>query len=529
MKKMFAFLLATLLCMAACSSTKQGPAALRSIEGTVVDAEGAPVDAVMVTAKRIGGGVSVTVYTDGQGRYKLDSLKAGQYYVGARKDGGHSAAEMVDLSQSPATHNLALTNKSNRPVSGSEALSLIPDSLQKRRLVHNCVQCHALGTSDTPFAGAKDAVFWEGAIHRMITEREAFLSPDFHPKKQAAFLAKYIPPDPGESSSAQMEPITNVTIYEYDLPMPNMYPHDIGVDSRSRIWVADYRNNFLEMLDPVSEEWKTYPYPIKDAGAHSVIEGPDGKIWLVLNKGNHIASFDPETEKFSLYPVPDPGKVAIGPRPHTHIFDSQGRLWYTEIAGNRVSRLDPATGEITVFDLPEQPELFEDSFWLWPYGITIDSKDNVYYTKLGGNRVGRIDAATGEIKEYEMPVPYSGPRRLDVDSRDNLWIPAFTTGKLYRLNPQTGQFKEYQIPSTDSAPYAVYVDKEKDQVWICEAAANRIGIFDIASETFSEILLPSRFGYTRKIDLDKNTGTIWTSYSQMPAENNKVVAIRFTN
>jgi streptogramin lyase len=283
------------------------------------------------------------------------------------------------------------------------------------------------------------------------------------------------------------------------------------------------------MLDPVSEEWKTYPYPIKDAGAHSVIEGPDGKIWLVLNKGNHIASFDPETEKFSLYPVPDPGKVAIGPRPHTHIFDSQGRLWYTEIAGNRVSRLDPETGEITVFDLPEQPELFEDSFWLWPYGITIDSKDNVYYTKLGGNRVGRIDAVTGEIKEYEMPVPYSGPRRLDVDSRDNLWIPAFTTGKLYRLNPQTGQFKEYQIPSTDSAPYAVYVDKEKDQVWICEAAANRIGIFDIASETFSEILLPSRFGYTRKIDLDKNTGTIWTSYSQMPAENNKVVAIRFTD
>lgn len=529
MKKMFAFLLSTLLCMAACSSTKQGPAALRSIEGTVVDAEGAPMDAVMVTAERIGGGVSVTVYTDGQGRYSVPDVKAAQYYVEARKTGQRSTAEMVDVTQSSATHNLTMQDQSHPAVNGAQATSLIPDNLEKRRMVQNCVMCHAIGTSDTAFAGTKDATFWEGAIHRMETEREAYLSPDFNHKRQAVLLAKYIPSDPAKAPPPATQPLTNVTIYEYDLPMPNMYPHDIGVDSRSRIWVADYINNYLEVLDPASEEWKTYPYPIKDAGAHSVIEGPDGKIWLVLNKGNHIASFDPETEKFSLYPVPDPGKVAIGPRPHTHIFDSQGRLWYTEIAGNRVSRLDPETGEITVFDLPEQPELFEDSFWLWPYGITIDSKDNVYYTKLGGNRVGRIDAATGEIKEYEMPVPYSGPRRLDVDSRDNLWIPAFTTGKLYRLNPQTGQFKEYQIPSTDSAPYTVYVDKEKDQVWICEAAANKIGIFDIASETFSEILLPSRFGYTRKIDLDKNTGTIWTSYSQMPTENNKVVAIRFTN
>jgi len=526
MKKPLAFLLGMLSCLAACSSGRQGTAELRSIEGMAVDSSSRVVPGAMVTVQRTGGGVAVTVFADEKGRYRVTNVKAARYYVEAQTDGRHSAAEIVDVTQSSAKHNPTLRDQPYLSISGAQAISGIPDNLEKRRLVQNCVMCHAIGTSDTAFAGAKDATFWEGAIHRMETEHEAYLSPDFNHKRQAALLAKYIPSDPAKAPPPATQLLTNVMVYEYDLPLPNMYPHDIGVDSQSRIWVADYINNYLEVFDPATEEWKTYPYPIKDAGAHSVIEGPDGNIWLVLNKSNHIASFNPGTEKFTLYPVPDPGKMPIGPRPHTHMFDSKGKLWYTEIAGNRVSRLDPKTGEITVFNLPEQPQLFEDSFWLWPYGLTIDSLDNVYYTKLGGNRVGRIDAATGEITEYEMPVPYSGPRRLDVDSNDILWVPAFTTGKLYRLDPRTREFKEYQIPSTNSAPYAVYVDKEKKLVWICEAAANRIGIFDIASETFSEILLPSQVGYTRKIDLDKKTGIIWTSYSQMPAKNNKVVAIK---
>lgn len=527
MNKYLCVLLSCVVFLAVGCSTVEG--ARLSLNGTVVDGDSVPVPGAMVTAKRVGGIVATTVFADAEGHYEMDGLRAGQYTVNGRRGRYQSASATVDIGRSSAIHKLVLKEQEHMPVSGAEAITSIPDSLEKRRLVQNCVMCHGIGASDTPFAGENDPAFWEDAIQRMETAQGAFLSPDFDHKKQAVLLAKYIPVGTDGVPLPETDVLTNVVIREYDLPLPDTYPHDVGIDRNGRVWVADYENNFLEVLNPETEEWKLYPYPIEDAGSHSVIEGEDGKIWIVLNKGNHIVSFDPATEKFDLYPVPDPDKTPIGPRPHTHVFDSKGSLWYTEIAGNRVSRLDPKTGEITVFDLPAQPDLFEDPFWLWPYGITIDSRNNVYYTKLGGNRIGRIDAETHEIKEFEMPVPYSGPRRLAVDAEDKLWIPAFTTGKLYRLDPDTERFKEYDIPTPNSSPYALFVDKKKGQVWICESAANKIGIFDIASETFSEILLPSRYGYTRKIDQDPNTGVIWTSYSQKPTGNNKVVSIQFTD
>ncbi len=528
MNKFICELLSCLVFFAiACCNVEAAPF---SLNGTVVGVDEVPVAGAMVTAKRIDGLVATTVFADAEGHYAMDGLRAGQYTVTSRKGRYQSAPATVDLGRSSVKHQVVLKAQEHIPVSAAEALASIPDSLEKRRLVQNCVMCHGIGASGTRFAGSNDPAFWTAAFQRMKTEQGAFLSPDFDHEKQAALLAKYLPASTNPPALLpKTGTLTNVVIREYDLPLPDSYPHDVGVDRNGLVWVADYENNYLQVLNPKTEEWKLYPYPIDDAGSHSVIEGEDGKIWIVLNKGNHIVSFDPVTEKFDLYPVPDPDKTPIGPRPHTHMFDSKGSLWYTEIVGNRVSRLDPKTGKITIIDLPTQPDLFEDPFWLWPYGITIDSGDNVYYTKLGGNRVGRIDAETHEVKEFEMPVPYSGPRRLAVDAQDKLWIPAFTTGKLYRLDPDTGTFKEYDIPTPNSAPYALFVDKEKGQVWISESAANKIGIFDIETETFSEILLPSRYGYTRKIDQDPNTGLIWTSYSQKPTGSNKLVSIQFTD
>ncbi|MBI3949850.1 MAG: carboxypeptidase regulatory-like domain-containing protein [Acidobacteria bacterium] len=527
-KSIILLLVCIILSMAACASARQATSAGNSIEGKVVGSKGNPVAGAMVTAHRVGGVLTISVFTNKSGQYRIEDVKAGKYSIRASYDGFQSPPLEVDPKLSSPPYNLSLEAQRHPYVTGAQAISLIPDGLEKRRFVQNCFMCHAIGMSGTAFEGTNEPEFWLGAIDRMVTGRGAFLSPDFNRKEQALLLAKYLPPNPEPDLPSSAPPVTDVIIYEFDPPKPDFYPHDICVDSKSRIWAADMGNDVLEMLDPKTEEWKLYPYPVKKAGAHSIIESPDGKIWIVLQVANQIASFDPSTEEFRLYRVPDPGKMSIGPRPHTHVFDSKGNLWYTEIAANRVSKLEPKTGHITVYDLPEQPDLFRDSFWLWPYGIAIDSQDSIYYSKLGGNRIGKIDSSSGKIEEYEMPIPYSGPRRLDTDSKGNLWVPAFTIGKLYRFDPQTKQFKEFQILTTNSAPYALYVDKKKDRVYICEAAADRIGVFDIAAETFSEVLLPSQFGYTRKIDQDKNTGMIWTSYSQSPTKHNKVVGIRFT-
>ncbi len=507
-----------------CSNKSTVLARTNSFSGTVVDGQGNAVPSAMLTVRRVGSGPSTTIFTDRDGRFHVADLKPAEYYVDARH--GAFQAQTIDLTvpvKADANIKLVLGTAPHVAVTGADALASIPDSLQKRRFLQNCIMCHSIGMSGTEFAGKSDPEFWLGAMDRMQKLHSAYLSPDFNHKQVAVMLAKYLPakldkPEPFPNAR------TDVVITQYPPPTGQFYAHDIAVDSMGNIWAADGSENSLEMLDPRTEQWLKYPYPVPKAGPHSIIEGPDGKIWVVLQLANTIVSFDPNTKRFQAFKDPGNGLMHIGPRPHTHQFDSKGNLWFTEIANNSVSKLDPRTGKFTRFTLPAQPDLFKDPFWLWPYGLAIDSKDNVYYSKLGGNRIGRIDAA-GRIKEFTMPEEYSGPRRLDVDAQDRVWIPTFMTGKLYKFDPATEKFTSYPIPTPDSTPYALYVDKQRGQVWICESSASKMAVFDITAEKFSEVELPTPFGYSRKIDQDKKTGDIWSSYSQELHDYNYVVRI----
>ena len=56
-----------------------------------------------------------------------------------------------------------------------------------------------------------------------------------------------------------------------------------------------------------------------------------------------------------------------------------------------------------------------------PYGIVADGDGNAWFCEFGtgSNRLGRIDAASGEITEYYTPTPNSGPRRLWYENNGN--------------------------------------------------------------------------------------------------------------
>jgi len=513
------------------TATPPDPANTSLLHGTVTTKDGKPQPGSMVRVRKVGSSIAEVIFTNAQGQYHFDDLMPGAYSVKAwtsRWQANETETELKEFS--PRKFDLSLQTESQPSESAAENLASMPDNLEKRRLVQNCEMCHAIGASSTTFAGQSNAnyQYWLSIMHSMVNDRGAFLTPDFDRNQEAILLSKYLLPTSSAPDLPERALIPNVAIYEYASPRSNFAPHDLCVDHTGRIWVADGANDSLEEMDAATGEWQFYDYGVKHAGAHSIIEGPDQKIWIVLQTANEIASFDPKTREFKHYPDTHPGLFGkIGPRPHTHQFDSKGKLWFTEIAADSVSMLDPDTGKMTAYKLPDQPKVYRNSFFLWPYGLTIGPGDNVFYAKLGGNRIGEIEGATRKIQEFELPVPYSGPRRMDTDAKGNLWLTAFTTGMIYRFNPETKEFKGYAIPTPNSAPYALAVDKARNKIYICEAAANKVGVFDIISDTFSEIPLPTLFGYTRKIDVDARSGMIWTVYSQPIPEENKVVGIRY--
>ncbi len=135
----------------------------------------------------------------------------------------------------------------------------------------------------------------------------------------------------------------------------------------------------------------------------------------------------------------------------------------------------------------------------------------IWYSKLNGNRIGRIDpkADDGAIKEWNPP--FRGPRRY-VAPDGMIWVPGFGSGVFGRFDPNTEAWTVYELPDAENQiPYALNVDKD-GIVWICGTGNDTINRFDPKTETLVEFRLPTRVSYTREIEFD-DEGNVWTSTS----------------
>jgi streptogramin lyase len=135
----------------------------------------------------------------------------------------------------------------------------------------------------------------------------------------------------------------------------------------------------------------------------------------------------------------------LGPDPDRN---PNRNLWFTEVSGNRIGRITP-TGEITEYPLP-QPNS-------GPGGIVVGPDGNLWFTELMGNRIGRI-TPTGEITEYSLPadttppdspsfVTPSGPYWITRGPDGNLWFTEMR-GDHSKIGCITsgGEITEYPLP-----------------------------------------------------------------------------------
>jgi streptogramin lyase len=247
---------------------------------------------------------------------------------------------------------------------------------------------------------------------------------------------------------------------------------------------------------------------------HSLSEGLDGKYYITDSLGSTLAEFDPETRNFEHYEV---GHGAM--YPHTVRVGPNGQVWFTSIFSNQVGHFDPADKSMKVIDLPTplpgKGLLTAPS----PYGIDVNPKDgSVWYAHLGVDKIGRIDAATSEVKELDSPV--RGPRRLRFDAAGNLWVVGFSDGTIARIDVNTWQSKTWQLPryapGEIPAPYGLAVDPKTQDVWINDTMMDLVWRFIPSQEKFVAYPLPLKGTYTRDFSFTK-AGWACTSNNPIPA------------
>lgn len=168
----------------------------------------------------------------------------------------------------------------------------------------------------------------------------------------------------------------------------------------------------------------------------------------------------------------------------------------------------------------------------YPFGIAIDSKDNIWFTTQSTNKIVKFDSASQTYKEYQIPstadLPKSewkysptnktppkdaheviagSPGVIVADKNDKLWFVEQLGNKIGSFDPATEKFVEYDVPTPRSNPYDIAIDSEGN-VWFVEWNAGKVGKLDFKSKKVKEYSFTddsSRFGGIA-IDSDDN---IW--------------------
>ncbi|MGE5603344.1 MAG: hypothetical protein ACM30E_09850 [Nitrososphaerales archaeon] len=200
---------------------------------------------------------------------------------------------------------------------------------------------------------------------------------------------------------------------------------------------------------------------------YSIAVQAPGLVWATLPDDNALVRLQ----------VSDLGTATpttfVLPKPNSEPYDvafAGGAVWFTERLGNRIGRLDPASGAITEFPVPVAGSQ--------PTGLAVapGSPTRVWFAERNGNALGRLtitDSVTFDFFEYPLGLPNARPESVATDGT-NVWFTAPGLGRLFFLAPAANP---YGIGAgAGSQPWAVTVDASGFP-WITERTTNRVAIY----------------------------------------------------
>ena len=531
-------------------SAQTEPAA--ALTGQVRSQEEGPMEGVLVSAKREGSTITVSVVSDAQGRYRFPraKLEPGKYALSVRAVGydleGSRAVDIVASQAATADMQLRKTEDLASQLSNAEWMMSMPGTDQQKLALISCTGCHTLerivksrhDTAGFMQVMARMASYAPGSSPRFpqkrIAERDGAVNPERF-RRQAEWLStinlsavskwEY----PLQTMPRPKGRATRVVITEYDLPRPLTQPHDVILDPDGIAWYSDFGQQYLGRLDPKTGAVKEYQVPLLKQGfplgGLDIELDQEGNVWYGLMLQGGIAKFDRKAEKFQLFPLPsdinnDVAQQAMVMPVRLHV---DGKVWMNNVGRRGIHRMDLATGKFETF------EPYKD---LLPagaggggmeggghsvYGIAADSKNNLFFMDFGSENIGRADAKTGKLQLFPTPTRDSAPRRGRIDSEDRLWFAEYRGNKVALFDTKTEKFQEWAMPTRYTHPYDVMVDKN-GEVWTGGMTTDRIVRLDTKTGQTTEYLLPHETNL-RRAHVDNRTTpvTFWVGNNHFPS------------
>jgi len=189
----------------------------------------------------------------------------------------------------------------------------------------------------------------------------------------------------------------------------------------------------------------------------------------------------------------------LGQRARDPVEAADGAIWWAGQWGNLVGRIDTATGEMRECPLPAGT---------MPHSVTLDRNGGVWFTGNKNATLGRLDPVSGEIVVYDMPDPAArDPHTAVFDADGILWFTLQHANRVGRLDPNTGDIDLVTMPTAGARPYGIKIDAS-GMPWVACNGSNCLVRVDPKTMAVTEIKLPHEGTTVRRLDVAAD-GTIW--------------------
>jgi len=311
-------------------SRAQNAAALtgQALTGQVTSAEEGAMEGVLVTAKKAGSTIAITVVTNKEGRYSFPAsrLEPGSYAIKIRAVGydldGKRAAEVGGENGASVDLKLKKTPNLSTQLTSAEWINSMPGTPKQKDSLLNCVSCHTVerivrsvhDADEFMQVQARMGTYANQSVptrpqkrlaERLLEERgdgrtkaqearsEYLASINLSETESWAYPLKTLPRPTGAA--------TQVIITEYDLPRASIEPHDVIIGKDGMAYYTNFGEQNIGKLDPKTGKTTEIALPeLKKGwpqGSLGLHADKDGNLWFGMMYQGAIGKYDLATQK----------------------------------------------------------------------------------------------------------------------------------------------------------------------------------------------------------------------------------------
>jgi len=487
------------------------------LSGHVSSLDEPVMEGVVITAKKDGSTISISVISDEHGHFSFpaERLGPGNYTLKARAAGysldAVPTATISDRLDTQVNLQLKKLKSLAGTLTNAEWLMSIPGTEDQKKFLLNCTSCHTLERimkssydsegfnqvlnrmsgyypGSTPLkpqrlAGDFQRLRERGSDNDKITEWLASIN--LSSQTTWNYELKTMPRPKGKS--------TKVVYTEYDLPNQYIQPHDVVIDREGNAWYSDFGQMFLGKMDTSTGKVTQYPIPvIKDGwplGSLDLELDDDDNPWLGVMYQSAIAKFDRKTETFKIWSTPKEWDTAGGQLGHLAVAGTKvdNKVWIKNSDGTNIYRLDLNTDKFENLGAPKDPQTGKK---IGTYGLHSDAENNVYLLDFAAGNIVKIDAKTKAQSFFMTPLSNSTtPRRGRVSADGKLWFAEYRGMAIGMFDPKTEKIQEWVVPSPWSAPYDA-VASRNGKAWTGSMSTDLVSRLDVKTGGYTEYMLP---------------------------------------